>query len=560
MNVFTRKSLVMTGLLIAPLLKTEAQDRAADSIALRKLYNNTAGPNWTNKTNWLSGTIDTWYGITLTSGRVTKISLPSNGLAGTYYNVPGELSALKELDLSNNSLTGTFPYMGNANLQVLNLSNNQLSGSIPSWNNWNGMKNLNLSHNSFSGVIKDYSFPVLEYLDLSYNQFSGNVVSLGDGLSIISVNQSHNQFTGGFGNSWPNNPDKLTYYDVSYNMLSGGLPWMPWSAVTQVNVSHNNFSGSNNWYPFPGTAVLDMSYNKFDGDINGSFTKIVKHNKYTFAKLEGKWLSNADPQDTILPLQLSAGQLSVAAGGTVAKNTYKWYTTGDVLVATNKGNASYTPTQSGDYYVKVTNDEAPGVTLTSTIQNITTLPVTLLSFKATAQGNSVKLVWETADEQKLDFYAVERSTDGQNWPVIGTIKSKSSQGSLAKKLDYSYLDNTYSSVAACYYRLKQVDNDGAFKYSEVVSVKHSLNTPTASISVYPNPSFGNVVNIALPEVTALTTQIKVADATGRVLKIVTVSANTSSLQLNRSELQSGIYHIFWVNGNKKCRPATLLIQ
>ncbi len=94
----------------------------------------------------------------------------------------------------------------------------------------------------------------------------------------------------------------------------------------------------------------------------------------------------------------------------------------------------------------------------------------------------------------------------------------------------------------------------------MVSVKSQLAQSLVAVEVYPNPSIGGLVNLKFPELATLATKIEVIDATGKFVQSVNVPANTTLLQLNRSELQSGIYHIFWVNGNKKYRPATLVIQ
>lgn len=74
--------------------KSFGQVPASDSLALVSLYNSTNGPGWTNSTNWLTGPVSTWYGVTVTSGRVTGIQLQSNGLSG---EIPVEVINLSEL-------------------------------------------------------------------------------------------------------------------------------------------------------------------------------------------------------------------------------------------------------------------------------------------------------------------------------------------------------------------------------------------------------------------------------------------------------------------------------
>ncbi len=110
------------------------------------------------------------------------------------------------------------------------------------------------------------------------------------------------------------------------------------------------------------------------------------------------------------------------------------------------------------------------------------LPVNLIDFtaRATKEG-MVELNWIVAEEKGMKEYVVERSTDGRNFIAIGTV-------SAAQKTDYALTDNRPVS-AVNYYRLKMVDRDGAFKYSEVRQVVFSNGR---LLSLYPNPTSGHV--------------------------------------------------------------------
>jgi hypothetical protein len=92
-----------------------------DSLALVAFYNSTNGDTWTNNTNWLTNEpISTWYGITVSDGRVTEINLgnyPGNNLSGTIPQDIGDLTNLIKLNLSYNQLSGTIP------LEIGNLTN-----------------------------------------------------------------------------------------------------------------------------------------------------------------------------------------------------------------------------------------------------------------------------------------------------------------------------------------------------------------------------------------------------------------------------------------------------
>src|SRR6187551_1628237 len=79
-------------------------DLKSDSLALVDLYNATSGGQWTNKTNWLTGRLSTWFGVTVSAGRVTKLQLPNNKLSGTIPTSIGNLSAVTIIYLYLNNL------------------------------------------------------------------------------------------------------------------------------------------------------------------------------------------------------------------------------------------------------------------------------------------------------------------------------------------------------------------------------------------------------------------------------------------------------------------------
>ncbi|MEQ9656946.1 hypothetical protein, partial [Fulvivirga sp.] len=81
----------------------------SDSLALVDFYNKTNGPGWSDNTNWLTGDVSTWTGVSVNLGRVTEINLESNNLAGNIPASIGNLSELNYLFLNNNQLSGNTP-------------------------------------------------------------------------------------------------------------------------------------------------------------------------------------------------------------------------------------------------------------------------------------------------------------------------------------------------------------------------------------------------------------------------------------------------------------------
>jgi hypothetical protein len=115
------------------------------------------------------------------------------------------------------------------------------------------------------------------------------------------------------------------------------------------------------------------------------------------------------------------------------------------------------------------------------------LPVELASFTATVDGANVGINWSTMSEKNNSHFEVERGIDAANFTMLASIPSKSN-GQNVGKLDYSFVDPSPLENNS-YYRLKQVDKDGSFKYSEIVSVSYS-KTSEIKFTIYPNPNKG----------------------------------------------------------------------
>jgi hypothetical protein len=158
------------------------------------------------------------------------------------------------------------------------------------------------------------------------------------------------------------------------------------------------------------------------------------------------------------------------------------------------------------------------------------LPVIMRSFSAQRKGNTAVLNWGTSSEINTNGFEVQWL--GPNgYTTVGSVAAANS----ATGSSYSFVhDNTAKAVSL--YRLKVVDRNGSFSYSEVRSVK-GLGASTG-FTVFPNPSSGNA-KVMLSDVTD-GTQVLLIDNTGRTLKTVTLN-NSNTVDLNG--LQRGIYLI-----------------
>ncbi|MBS1666282.1 MAG: T9SS type A sorting domain-containing protein [Bacteroidetes bacterium] len=111
-----------------------------------------------------------------------------------------------------------------------------------------------------------------------------------------------------------------------------------------------------------------------------------------------------------------------------------------------------------------------------------TLPVILSSFTAEKQAGSVLLQWVDQSEKNSDYFDIERSVSGSNFISIGKIMS---QGNSSTQNAYSFTDENPVS-GTNNYRLRMVDLDGNYSYSDIRTVNFTSNSD-ADLNIYPNP-------------------------------------------------------------------------
>jgi hypothetical protein len=122
------------------------------------------------------------------------------------------------------------------------------------------------------------------------------------------------------------------------------------------------------------------------------------------------------------------------------------------------------------------------VTLDANAVNFVVVPVELSSFTAITNGNEITLYWTTATEQNNLGFEVQRSSKDKEFSILGFVEGN---GTTAEQQSYNFSDRNLN-TGKYYYRLKQVDYDGSFEYSNMVEVE--INPSSFSLSQnYPNP-------------------------------------------------------------------------
>ena len=158
------------------------------------------------------------------------------------------------------------------------------------------------------------------------------------------------------------------------------------------------------------------------------------------------------------------------------------------------------------------------------------LPIIISDFNAKRKDRTAVLNWKTSSENNGLRFEVERMS-GSGFITVGSVAvTNNSTGS-----DYSFIDNNTATVAT-QYRIKLIDKDNRFRYSETKSVK-GLGAPL-DFSISPNPSNGTT-KVSSTEVSG-SENIQVLDYLGRIVQSITDNSSGSTII---SGLKSGVYFI-----------------
>jgi hypothetical protein len=248
--------------------------------------------------------------------------------------------------------------------------------------------------------------------------------------------------------------------------------------------------------------------------------------------------------------QFVGSQLFTYAGVFVANATTSAGPTGLLNVKF----ASVTPPAFPSKYIIITTfNSCTGGTITSndtvTITNTCTVPVTLVSFNGQMVGTQAQLKWQTATEVNTSHFIVEHSLDGINFTPIGTTAAAGFSNTVK---NYG-LTHPTPKVGYNYYRLKIIDKDAKFSYSQII--KLSL-TNRGDIIVYPNPANDNIT-VEHP-VSSGDANIKLYDMAGKLLLEAKVEKNVSQTKIKVINLPRGAYNVLWTNGENSASKSLLL--
>ena len=156
------------------------------------------------------------------------------------------------------------------------------------------------------------------------------------------------------------------------------------------------------------------------------------------------------------------------------------------------------------------------------------VPVELLSFSGQLMGKqTVKLDWATASEVNAAYFGIEKSVNGKDFKTINTVKAV---GNSARRNDYTFNDVLSERDKIVYYRLKQIDVNGDFKYTKTITI-YNTSSRNNTVKVYPNPA-RNTITV---DVTEGIKSVTVYNLQGTLIKQSRVN------EVNISDCAAGIY-------------------
>ncbi len=256
-------------------------------------------------------------------------------------------------------------------------------------------------------------------------------------------------------------------------------------------------------------------YNNQDlADVNGSYpTHNLTNQQLIFYKAIG---GNPDPTTDLAG---ATAIISILNSTYASDTTWTYHQLTDTTQYAEFSVASFSGGGGGG----TGNDEA--------------LPIKLLNFTATKEGNQNLLQWTTANEVSSSYFAVERSSDGVSFTSIGQV-SAAGYSSVAK--NYSLIDAKPVN-GINYYRLKMMDKDGEYSYSVVRTINEVVSF---GVSIYPNPVLNNLsLNFESDKAGAM--QVEIVSPEGKVITTqqIELAAGASTQSINTASLSNGEYYV-----------------
>lgn len=182
------------------------------------------------------------------------------------------------------------------------------------------------------------------------------------------------------------------------------------------------------------------------------------------------------------------------------------------------------------------------------------LPVEFVSFTGRAEVRTNRLEWATASETNNSHFEIERSLDGMEFERIGI---EYGLGNTTELVEYDFVDN--NPLQKAYYRLKQVDFDGQYEYSEIIVINRPIENELIG-TVRPNPTKGlSLLEFSVENDSEV--DITIVNIGGKIMSAQRYAAASglNQVQLDLTGYANGVYFIS-IHSDDGERTLTRLIK
>jgi hypothetical protein len=327
--------------------------------------------------------------------------------------------------------------------------------------------------------------------------------------------------------------ETVHYYDLATNDVMGTIQNLSaWDyQCTQVEVDRDAASAGGSTAPFwdnnPANALAAKTFFVAPGNNTptGSYTITLY---YTEAEIAAWEAATGKNRNVLKIVKVSNNPISTVNAGnytayTIEQQAATLGTFGTDITLTATFNTGFSGFAVGD----------PGN------PPMVVLPMDLMTFDAKRVEKDVQLNWITQNEVDVDYYTLEKSSDGAQFEAIN--QQQATGNGRSNDNSYNYLD-TRPYVGVNYYRLGQVDVDGTQTYSRIVAINFEEKTQPV-ITLAPNPAHNDLtVDYTTSEEGMVS--IEVYDVIGQLMSSSTnlpVEKGGNNILLNIREYPNGVY-------------------
>lgn len=419
-------------------------------------------------------------------------------------------------------VNGGLEFIGTSGAQILN-SATPLSVSKLTINNPDGLilagNNITIPNGGLvtltDGIIYTSNPSPLIIFEEGAAVNIGNANSYIDG-PVQKVGSSAFVFPLGDGGRWSNLGISAPTSSSTFQAQYFATPYTNVSAIdlTQGTATMDHVSGVEYWQldRIAGTGNASVTLNW----SNATLSDILECSDYTELSV-AKWTGSAWTN-----LNTTGGTYTGSCGGAVAGS-----------VTTQSEVTSFSPFTFGTLLSRALNP----------------LPVQIIQFSGRRNGHFNSLTWKTASEVNNDYFIVEKSEDGISFQYLNLVKGAGNSNS---EMKYQLSDAApYENIT--YYRLKQVDFDGRFSYSNVISIKSSDYVVWENIHVYPNP-FNEEIIIETEINKNAEMSVAIIDLVGNIIKeqkFELPDVDKHKIKFNVIDIPKGMYFILIHSGEAR---------